>query len=398
MHHHEVESHGIENPLKVVLTSSTPPSAFAPIFNKYAGASPPGITRRAREQLTRSSCPAPLREDVETIPLRACCPQCLPACEFEWARQAAIAAAPVSLKNSRRVSAPPLGRTPGSGYRTKANDIATEKARFLNAIKNPNEESHSSDETEDWCSGMHFTKGALRRRRAAGNAAGFALLRSVVKVDEVAGKKKDAKSESLKKTAMGQDNKAGSESEADEMFWTPTASPNNSSSNLPVHICPPDEEELGVLEAATFAQLKRGDRAKPKAVRVSRRERERLMESQVIAFDPSLPDPDALPADLMEVPVRPIPPPAPSRSLSSLLPIQPRPGSGGSKVETTSNETSPTIMAAPPASSAQKRRRRASLTVNAASFVRASVGVLRGLSMGGPAGQNNYGYSAAVVV
>lgn len=92
---------------------------------------------------------------METVPLRACCAKCLTACSFEthWLPP---------LKESSREQSPVRGRTKGAAAE------------------------------EDWCAGLHFTKGALRLRRSASqeqsshtSREGSALLGTLVLVDEV---------------------------------------------------------------------------------------------------------------------------------------------------------------------------------------------------------------------
>ncbi|KLO17540.1 hypothetical protein SCHPADRAFT_994232 [Schizopora paradoxa] len=85
--------------------------------NAHVSSSPPST----------SLCPLP-----ETVPLRTCCEACLHGCDIPSAHWHVV---------------PPPHSAP--------------------SIQQGHSDSAVSQEEEDWCAGMHFTKGALRRRRSS---------------------------------------------------------------------------------------------------------------------------------------------------------------------------------------------------------------------------------------
>ncbi|KAL5518455.1 hypothetical protein ACEPAH_137 [Sanghuangporus vaninii] len=123
----------------------------------------------------------PSDPNVETIPLRPCCEKCLAASEIHWNRNSLQKRGRLpTLQESSREHTPSQSRL----------DLREEE-----------------EEEEDWCAGLHFTKGALKLWRSASvdrsgalpahahalrqfhegpaGAASGKLLNSLVRVDEV---------------------------------------------------------------------------------------------------------------------------------------------------------------------------------------------------------------------
>ncbi|EJD04527.1 uncharacterized protein FOMMEDRAFT_167694 [Fomitiporia mediterranea MF3/22] len=155
--------------------ASCPPSCLrqSPSFNSPAGpsaASPNGTSPGPRGLKKRSNSLPPLLPDpkAETIPLRPCCERCLAACETHWKPKKILP----TLEESSREHTPSQSRVD------------------LNERGGTND-----DDDENWCSGLHFTKGAMRLWRSASaddtgqrsrhSQEGSGLLGSLVRVDEV---------------------------------------------------------------------------------------------------------------------------------------------------------------------------------------------------------------------
>ncbi|THH04446.1 hypothetical protein EW145_g5516 [Phellinidium pouzarii] len=362
-----------------------------------------------RRRIKRSTSLPPYPQDiiVETVPLRACCTQCISACET-------------------RAYLPPL----------------KESSREQSSFGSPDRRSRrniyegAKGEEEDWCAGLHFTKGALRLRRSAstehgshGERESASLLGALVSVDEVDLKRSTSPSSSPRTSLYGgkanlaalntkdldrikvkkESGSPNGDSEED-LFplpspkRSPAVSPSDSATYLPAL---GNSTEPRNLEAAIKAKM---------ATREREREREWAKSSAAvpitkaqmhtgvavshfqprvdeIVYDPSLPDPDALPSGstiLLNSPPRspPLslrsahfpsssPPtftsvPASALSTSITMPIVPMASSS------TSNSP-PSVVQFPP----HTARRRPSVT----QILRAGVGALRGISIGAQAGQ-----------
>ncbi|KAL5495792.1 hypothetical protein ACEPAI_1256 [Sanghuangporus weigelae] len=167
--------------------TSPPSSAISASFG-HRNTSPDANTDRSSNSGPRNpkrrsaSLPAlPLEPNVETIPLRPCCEKCLAASEVHWNRNPLQSRGRLpTLQESSREHTPSQSRL----------DLREEE-----------------EEEEDWCAGLHFTKGALKLWRSASvdrsgalpahvhalrqfqegpaGAAPGKLLNSLVRVDEV---------------------------------------------------------------------------------------------------------------------------------------------------------------------------------------------------------------------
>lgn len=263
-----------------------------------------------------ASLPAyPDEKDVEYVPLRQCCEQCFAACK---PRLSLFPRTLPPLTESSREQSPAVSHAGSHIHLPGASPSTT---------MDPNSE-------EDWCAGLHFTKGALRLRRQASEEQsakdGSTLLGHLLHVDEADSmKKRSSKCLSLPPAAFDRIKRSSpglsptsSEGPDEDLFplpsprRSPQASPMDSSTNLAsssttsyvsangnVKQSSPVESRPGRLEAAIKARIAECE---------AQKERERLAllgsdtEScgsrfkphvEEIKYDPNLPDPDSLPPD-----------------------------------------------------------------------------------------------------
>lgn len=326
----------------------------------------------------------------------------------------------------------------------------------LNLLESTDKKRSAVVDEEDWCAGLNFTKGALKLRRSAssdyGNRHsqdGSGLIEALVRVDEVDCKRGTSPTVSprnsmtvsslkippnrlntrdidrVRGTTPPSRSPASDEPEED-LFplpspkRSPSASPADSATCLPVQ-APPTEPRR--LEAAIKAKMASAARERERTVKSSCVSSPLASSSPMaipgngksyfcsradeIEYDPSLPDPDALPPDselLLNSPPRS--PPSASTDLgasgrspvlSASLPTNPthspEPMSlSHSEQNSTGANPAPALAetshpkAARTASTSPVRRptaRRASIS----NIMRAGVGVLKGISMSTPAGQ-----------
>ncbi|OCB89776.1 hypothetical protein A7U60_g3036 [Sanghuangporus baumii] len=168
--------------------STSPPSSAISTSFGHRNTSPDADADRSsssgprKPQRRSASLPSlPLDPNVETIPLRPCCEKCLAASEVHWNRN------PLQKR----------GRLP----------TLQESSREHTPSQSRLDLREEEEEEEDWCAGLHFTKGALKLWRSASvdrsgalpahahalrqfqegpaGAASGKLLNSLVRVDEV---------------------------------------------------------------------------------------------------------------------------------------------------------------------------------------------------------------------
>ncbi|KAH8111437.1 hypothetical protein DFH11DRAFT_1879818 [Phellopilus nigrolimitatus] len=366
------------------------------------------VQSRSRPKRSASLPPFSSDKDVETIPLRPCCAQCQSACETH------LHTLP-PLKESSREGSPSL--TP------------TKRQSRLHVHESPTR-ANVKDIGEDWCAGLHFTKGALKLRRSASVEHGAhseqeseALLGALVSVDEVDRKRSmdlpptpPASARGLKSTLAVSipdfDRVKGSAS-GEELFplpspkrspsATPIASPADSALYLPGQLTSTEPRKLEAAIKAKMADRRERERAKsaadaastpaivsapipvPKSKAGSTVVSHFQSHTDEIVYDPSSPDPDALPAGsaiLLNSP--PSSPPTSAYTHTSTASASPP--------SLYLHPPEPLSLSAPdaasplldPHSQGRTARRRSSLT----SIMLAGVSVLRGISLSTPAGQD----------
>ncbi|KAI5118186.1 hypothetical protein M0805_004999 [Coniferiporia weirii] len=376
------------------------------------------VSAQARSRPTRSASlpPYPQSLKIETVPLRSCCAQCLSACE------AGIHLLP-SLKESSQ----------------EQNKVAFPARQVRSNSRESSVLVTKGGEEEDWCAGFRFTRGALKLRRSASvergshdEREGANLLGALVRVDEVDLKRGTSPASSPPvslrggKTGHGALNKPDldrlkvrkgtgcpTDDSEEDLFPLPSpkrspgASPADSATCLPTLVTPAEPRKLEAAIKAKMATRERdreleqakvsatapipipGAQARAAAVAPSRYQ----SRTDEIVYDPSLPDPDALPAG--STILLNSPPGSPPLSPHSPPPLSSSPQMLPSVHDFESLSLSSSIAAAAPAatgtaamsgspSSPNAARRRPSLT----KIMRAGAGVLRGISIGAPATQS----------
>lgn len=312
-----------------------------------------------------ASLPTPSM-NVETIPLRPCCTNCFAACN----------------------SLPPLAESSQESNNTSLGGSA-----------------------DDWCSGVHFTKGALRRRRSA-SMEGEGFHATMLRVDEVDRRHQASKStpcanpkvvqlKAKKRESRTSDNGSVDSAQDDddsELFplpspkRTPTGSPSPSPSASTQNLVglPSGKLEATIREKIAQrarekeeAQLLASDSGKflssatspifiPCPSSKSKHDRPTVSHfrshTDEIEYDDSLPDPDALPPDSTIC----------LNSPPSSPPFQP------SSPNASATMTSLSLSSSPPSSPGLQdtpKKRRPSMSAGVVGIVHAGVGVLRGISL-----------------
>lgn len=288
---------------------------------------------------------------------------------------------------------------------------------------------------EDWCSGLHFTKGALRLRRASldhdrnspNNNTGEGLLGALVRVDEIDCKRGVNSSESTREKPKptpllnlknlshlhdtsiqkkeGNGNNSPTACSEEDLFplpspkRSPASSPADSSTYLPsTQVLPSSEPRK--LEAAIKAKMAEREKARslsssplPSPIATTSPIPIKSVTSKTsisrfkphtddIVYDQSLPDPDALPLD--------------STILLNSPPTSPQLLSEVSKHESLSSDplslSPPTEILLSTSPPNRPTARRASLS----NVMRAGAGILRGISVSVPT--QNPTYTGGVVI